>query len=105
MRPLCSARLSYAALIGASARGRRHLRSVEIIREPWLQFVQHVVAGGRVDTLVAEHLLRLANVARGELGADKATEVVRLDAHESSQLGIATDHPPHRTRIHRSIGW
>jgi hypothetical protein len=51
------------------------------------------VAGGCVDTFVAERLLSLANVARGQLGTDEAAEIVRLDADESSPLGAAHHTP------------
>src|SRR5437899_3004167 len=80
------------------------LRSVEIIRKPRLQFVENVVAGGGVDTVLAKRHRSLANVAGGELGADEGSEVVRLDAYEAGHLCVPTHHPPDRTRIQWSIG-
>ncbi len=44
---------------------------------------------GRVDALMPQRLLRLANVPRGELHAHAAPDVMRLDVAQTDLIGIA----------------
>ncbi len=54
--------------------------SIQIVRQPFLQLIEHVMLGHGIDPLVAECLLCLANVTFGELRAHEAPDVVRLDS-------------------------
>ena len=49
----------------------------------------------RVDAFMTERLLCLPDVPRGELRADEAPEVVRLDVAEADLIGIALHRTPH----------
>ena len=49
---------------------------------------------GRVNRLVTQRLLRLAQVSLGQGGADKASEVVWLDSGELYPASIILDNLP-----------
>jgi len=53
-------------------------RSIQPIRQPYLEFIEHRVLRGGFQALMPEGLLRLANVALGEFRPHAALEVVRL---------------------------
>jgi hypothetical protein len=48
-----------------------------------------------INTLVAECLLRLANIPFGELRAHEAADVVRLDVAEADLIRIVLHRTPH----------
>ncbi len=50
---------------------------------------------GRINTLMSERFLCLANIPLGELGADEAPEVVRLDVAEADLISVALHRTPH----------
>ncbi len=69
--------------------------SIQIVGQPFFQFVEHVMLGGRVNPFMAECFLRLANIALGELRAHEAADVVRLDMAEADLIRIVLHRTPH----------
>ena len=53
---------------------------IQIIGQSFLERIQHVMLGRRVDALVAQCLLRFPNIPFGELRAHKPPDVMRLDS-------------------------
>ncbi len=51
------------------------VRSIQIGGQPFLEFIKYVMLCRRINTLVPQRLLRLANIALGELRAHKVAEV------------------------------
>ena len=58
--------------------------SIEPLGEPRLQLIEHVVLHGGLQAFMPQGALRLAQIALGELRADEAPEVVRLDGGQAA---------------------
>ena len=57
--------------------------SIEPVRQPRLQFIEHIVLGGGLQARMPEGLLRLADIALGQLRADEVPHIVRLDGPQA----------------------
>jgi|GEM_PF-5886999 len=78
--------------------------SIQPIREPPGQLIEHIMAGRGLDTFMPEGFLRQANIAPCELGTDKAPKVMRLDVRQPDLGGSPLDDPPSRREMHRARG-
>ncbi len=73
---------------------------VQVIRQPFLQFIEHILLRRGVDALMAQCFLCFANIALSELRADEAPEVVGLDSlnlFRYSMLSSSLRHRQHPT--------
>ncbi len=73
----------------------RYHHLVEIVGQPLLQLIKDVMLGRRINSLMPQRLLCLANITLGELGADETPEVMRLDVAQADLIGIALYRTPH----------
>ena len=56
---------------------------IEPIGEPDPQFIEHIMLGRGLQALMPQGLLGLAEIALGELRADEAPKLVRLDGSQA----------------------
>ncbi len=77
------------------------VRSIQIGGQPFLEFIKYVMLCRRINTLVPQRLLRLANIALGELRAHKVAEVSYValrccsDNQNFESLDQYVHHPRH----------
>ena len=78
---------------GVSAQPTPAGPSIEPVGEPRLQLIEHVVLHGGLQAFMPQGALGLAQIALGELRADEAPEVMRLDSGQAALQGILAHRP------------